>query len=500
MRDARHFSIFFIAALVFTLPWFAFAQDDLVTLPSGSARVKYPLSWEATEAATESAAEAATSAIQLQPSLIWSVKLHEGSLSDVAFSPDGTMVAAVGVRSYRPITDDLTLFDATSGNPIHLFTPPGGITRLAFSPDGKTLASASSEGVVGLWDVETGTEKLSVEKGAQVKQLAFSPTGDSLAYITDPPSATVWMLDIASGQDRSLTTLADSGTGLAFSPDDSSLLVSGNGIDKLAGHAITSLWDLATNQATKTINPEGWPLDVFFATGGKPLAVTTDQYNTNQVTVWDVASDTILYTLPAATSADGSATTATTRVEINPAGTILATVAINSEVRLWDALTGVALGTLNRGSQATPSDPIGVAFSRDGSRAVVGSAYGGVALFQLGGNAPTTPSLASVPAEPTATEPGSSPVVSPTTPTTEANTSTGITCTITPPQMVNLRSGPGTSFARAGSLNAGQTATINGQAQGSDGKTWYRSTDSTWVRGDVAHAPPECASVPTVTP
>lgn len=76
-----------------------------------------------------------------------------------------------------------------------------------------------------------------------------------------------------------------------------------------------------------------------------------------------------------------------------------------------------------------------------------------------------------------------------------ANTS----CSITAPQTANLRSGPGTSFAKAGSLNAGQSASIVGQAQSSDGKTWYQTADKTWVRSDLVTAVGDCASVPTVS-
>ena len=50
---------------------------------------------------------------------------------------------------------------------------------------------------------------------------------------------------------------------------------------------------------------------------------------------------------------------------------------------------------------------------------------------------------------------------------------TSVTCSVSAAQKVNLRVGPGTSFAVGGTLAAGQSADADGQAQGSDGKTWY---------------------------
>ena len=56
----------------------------------------------------------------------------------------------------------------------------GPVTGVAFSPDGKRLASISSDGTVKLWDVETGLEVLSLPGFAQASTLAFVAPGDLL--------------------------------------------------------------------------------------------------------------------------------------------------------------------------------------------------------------------------------------------------------------------------------------------------------------------------------
>ncbi len=71
-------------------------------------------------------------------------------------------------------------------------------------------------------------------------------------------------------------------------------------------------------------------------------------------------------------------------------------------------------------------------------------------------------------------------------------------CSVTPAgnQTVNLRSGPGTSFASVGTLRAGETAAVDGQAPGSTGAMWYHLTSGSWVRSDVVTATGSCASLP----
>jgi hypothetical protein len=65
---------------------------------------------------------------------------------------------------------------------------------------------------------------------------------------------------------------------------------------------------------------------------------------------------------------------------------------------------------------------------------------------------------------------------------------------------VNLRSGPGTDYDKAGTLEAGRTALIVGQATGSDGSVWWKLDSGNWVRSDVVTAGGNCSDVPVVEP
>ncbi len=70
------------------------------------------------------------------------------------------------------------------------------------------------------------------------------------------------------------------------------------------------------------------------------------------------------------------------------------------------------------------------------------------------------------------------------------------TCVVTAINNVNQRSGPGTNFDRAGTLAAGSSSTAVGQAQGSDGQTWWELEDGTWVREDTVTEQGACDALP----
>lgn len=125
----------------------------------------------------------------------------------MALSPDGHTLAVGNSHGV------ITLWNSTDLNHLTprgapLTVPGGNVYSVAFSPDGKTLASAghASVGTIDLWNVADPDrpkpigDPLTVTTGA-VSVLTFSPDGHTLAAATDDGVATVWDLNVQAAVD-----------------------------------------------------------------------------------------------------------------------------------------------------------------------------------------------------------------------------------------------------------------------------------------------------------
>jgi WD40 repeat protein len=89
------------------------------------------------------------------------------------------------------------LWNVNNGTPLKTLEADGiAVTGVSFSPDGKTLASAGSEGTVKLWDVEKGTQIQTLQGHlGQVTSVSFSPDGKTLASAGIDKTVKLWNLE-----------------------------------------------------------------------------------------------------------------------------------------------------------------------------------------------------------------------------------------------------------------------------------------------------------------
>ena len=224
------------------------------------------------------------------------------------------------------------------------------VRAVAYSPDGKRVATASMDKTAKIWDAVTGKELLTLRGHSDiVKDVAFSPDGRFIATVSDDKTAKVW--DAATGKE--LLTLrghSDIVVGVAYSPDGKRLVTAS--WDKTA-----KLWDAVTGHELLTLSTSGSVLGVAFSPDGKQIATAN-----RSVKLWDADSGQLLRTLRGHTSGVSC-------VAYSPDGKQLASGSFEDMARLWDLRSGRTLRTL--GGDRSVVDR--VAFTPDGRALAIAS-------------------------------------------------------------------------------------------------------------------------------
>ena len=198
---------------------------------------------------------------------------HTDSVKSVAFSPDGGMLASSGGSQNNPRLiffwkdNTIRLWNAVTGEQKRTLTGhTSGVSSVAFSPDGGTLASGSWDNTIRLWDAGTGEHKNTLTGHTDlVNSVAFSPDGETLASGSWDDTIRLW--DIVTGEHkRTFTGHTNSVSSVAFSPDGRTL-ASGSRDNTVR------LWDAATGGHKRILSGHtGGVSSVTFSPDGRTLA------------------------------------------------------------------------------------------------------------------------------------------------------------------------------------------------------------------------------------
>jgi WD40 repeat protein len=212
------------------------------------------------------------------------LKGHTAGVNALAFSPDGQRLVSG--------SDDKTvkLWEAISGKNVATFKGhEGSVKAAAFAPDGQRLASAGADRTIKVWNPSKETEPLHTLKGHEgaVQALAFSADG-SLASASDDETVRLW--DIVQGKGSRLLTGQGAPVGaLAFSPSGRTLVSGGS-------NAMVVVWDPVKGQPRQSLYGHGNAITAlaFHPQGGQLLSGSFDG-----TVRWQGADSTfLLRTLP----------------------------------------------------------------------------------------------------------------------------------------------------------------------------------------------------------
>ncbi|MBX9258211.1 NACHT domain-containing protein [Desmonostoc muscorum CCALA 125] len=264
-----------------------------------------------------------------------------GSILAVAFSPNGKVLATGGVAG------EVQLWQVADGKLLSRWNAhTRWILSLAFSPNGQMLATGSDDKSLKLWDAKTGI-CLETFQGhtSWVYDIVFSPDSQSLASIGDECSIKLW--DIRKGKLlRTFTGHSTQPHSITFSPDGQMLASSAN-------EGAIRLWNVHTGDLLKTFpGQSNFVQAVAFSPDEKTLASVGDDYI---IQLWNAITGELLNTFQGHVCFVQS-------IAFSPDGKTLASASHDKTVKLWD----VAAGICNQTLELHTSPVLSIAFSPNG--------------------------------------------------------------------------------------------------------------------------------------
>ncbi|MDZ8026876.1 MAG: AAA-like domain-containing protein [Nostoc sp. DedQUE11] len=283
---------------------------------------------------------------------------HSDWVNSIVFSPNGKTLASAS----RDNT--IKLWNLDTGKEITTLKGHSQeVNSVVFSPDGKTLASASADNTIKLWNLDTGKEITTLRGHSQeVNSVVFSPDGKTLASASRDNTIKLWNFD----KSKEITTLKGHSKGVksvVFSPDGKTLASAS--VDKTI-----KLWNFDKRKEITTLKGHSESVfSVVFSPDGKTLASASVD---KTIKLWNFDKRKEITTLKGHSESVFS-------VVFSPDGKTLASASYDNTIKLWNLETGKEITTLKGHSNWVNS----VIFSPDGKTLASASGDNTIKLWNL---------------------------------------------------------------------------------------------------------------------
>ena len=284
---------------------------------------------------------------------------------DAAFSPDASRIAV----SSR-FVPDASVFNVETGRLAFGLTGHSSSLRsIAWSPDGRYIATASDDGSARVWEGRMGQSRFTLTGHSDVVW-SVDWGADSRRLVTSGNDGVAIVWEITEDDDRELLRLSAQGSGVfaAFSPSGDRVITGSSDI------SVAKIWNLGRSGDAEWANlpiEEQWPGDVAFMPEGRRVVANSA---TDAVAIWDPATGRKVG------PDDQPEGNEFIRFDLSPDGKLIATAGFDGTARVWDAATGEP-----RFEVAHDEQVVAVAWSEGGGHLVTGSSEGTVKIVDKSG-------------------------------------------------------------------------------------------------------------------
>ncbi len=325
-----------------------------------------PVDGERSQAAPSEQTREKARPLSLKGSCLRTLEGHSKPIHAVAYSPNGKQIASASEDgTVRLWQTNGGLLQRTFGSGVTgVSGTTGSLDAVAFSADGQAIAAAGYDGIIRLWRTSNGTSIADLKGHSRyVSELAFSADGQWLASAGYDNTLRLWKIDLNERfflwhviKAKPVHVLTNVHSGWVCSV---SFRADGQQVASAGEDGTVKIWQTDQGKLLKTLQGhEGMVKAVAFSpTGRKVASSATDK----TIRIWDSAKGTLLQTISISSEANG--------LVFSRSGQVVVSAQTDCNIRLWQISSGQQVGILTGHSDIVHA----VALSSDGATLISGS-------------------------------------------------------------------------------------------------------------------------------